>query len=61
MKIQCRCGAKFAFEVTPEMAETSQRFVCPACGADDSAEVNEIIRQQFTAPPVEVAPAPVAK
>ena len=61
MKIQCRCGAKFAFDVTPEMAAAPQRFVCPACGADDSAEVNEIIRQQFAAPPVEVAPAPVAR
>ena len=61
MKIQCRCGAKFAFDVKPEMAAAPQRFVCPACGADDSAEVNEIIRQQFTAPPVEVAPAPVAR
>jgi PQQ-like domain len=61
MKIQCRCGAKFAFDVTPEMAAAPQRFICPACGADDSAEVNEIIRQQFTAPPVEVAPASVAE
>ena len=61
MKIQCRCGVKFAFDVTPEMAAAPQRFVCPACGADDSAEVNEIIRQQFTAPPVEVALAPVAR
>ena len=61
MKIQCRCGAKFAFDVTPEMAAAPQRFICPGCGVDDSADVNELIRQQFTAPPVEAAPAPAPR
>ncbi|HEU5125873.1 MAG TPA: PQQ-binding-like beta-propeller repeat protein [Verrucomicrobiae bacterium] len=46
MKILCPCGAKFAVDVTPEMAQTPVQFICPSCGLDSSAAVNELIRQE---------------
>ena len=59
MKIQCSCGAKYAFEVTPEQARQPVTFVCPACGLDASEYVTNLVRQEFglvgTAPAV--APA----
>jgi hypothetical protein len=63
MKIQCQCGTKYAFDVTPDMLANPVRLVCQNCGADNSAAVNMIIQQQFstrteTAPPVP-APAPM--
>jgi len=64
MKFQCSCGEKFAFDVTPDMVQRPVSFVCPTCGQDSSAAVNEIIRQQFAvpapAPTVLVPAAPVA-
>ncbi len=47
MKIQCACGAKYAFDVTPEMAENPVRFVCQTCGLDSSDFVNGLIRQEL--------------
>ena len=47
MNIQCSCGAKYAFEVSPEMAKTPVRFVCPACGLDASDFVNNMVRQEL--------------
>ena len=70
MKIQCNCGAKYAFDVTPEMANSPIRFVCQTCGQDSSELVNQLIRQQLgpapaaaavsaaVAPPVVIAPPP---
>lgn len=67
MKIQCDCGAKYAFDVSPEMVRQPVRFVCPGCGLDSSERVNALIRQHFSqpagleasAPPaVGIAPAP---
>lgn len=59
MKIQCACGAKYAFDVTPEQAQQPVQFVCPACGLDASEYVTNLVRQEFglvgTAPAV--APA----
>ena len=52
MKIQCGCGAKYSFDVTPEMAAARIAFVCQACGADNSDLLNQLICQQFpTSPP----------
>src|SRR5215472_6063739 len=56
MKVQCPCGAKYAFDVTPEMARDPVRFVCPGCGVDLSGPINELIRQELKLAP---APAPV--
>ncbi len=47
MKIQCACGAKYAFDVTPEMAENPVRFVCQNCGLDSSGFVNGLIRREL--------------
>src|ERR1017187_5745427 len=56
MKIQCSCGAKYAFDITPEMAQNPVKFVCPGCGLDSSDYVNqlgrvELIKRGFSAPP----------
>jgi hypothetical protein len=65
MKIQCPCGAKYSYDVTPENAVTPVKFICPACGLDSSDAVNELIRREFatrsSAPVVTsvVAPPPV--
>ena len=63
MKIQCSCGAKYAFDVTPETAQTPVRFVCPACGLDSSDFVNRLVRQELGLPEPAAAPgpAPVAR
>jgi len=66
MKIQCSCGAKYAFDVQPEMLSKPVRFVCASCGLDSSAFVNGLIRQELAgtsgstslAPPIEAAAAP---
>ena len=47
MKIQCSCGAKYVLDLSPEMAETPVRFVCPACGLDSSDFVNNLVRQEL--------------
>lgn len=49
MKIQCACGAKYAFDVTPEMVRSPVKLVCQSCGADNSTVVNQLIQQQFGA------------
>src|ERR1051325_2242448 len=64
MKIQCACGAKYAFEVTPDQARQRVEFVCPACGLDSSDYVTQLARQEFggpgaappVAPPTEIVP-----
>ncbi len=58
MKIQCACGAKYAFDVTPEMLENPVRFVCQNCGLDSSDYVNGLIRQELASAAPEVAPPP---
>ena len=62
MKLQCSCGAKYAFDATPEMLQNPIKFICPACGLDASAFVNELIRQEFAGPvpPAAAAPQPLA-
>lgn len=47
MKIQCPCGAKYSFDITPEMARTPIVFICQECGQDSSELVNQLIRQQL--------------
>src|SRR6266576_5642594 len=58
MKIQCSCGIKYAFDVTPEMARAPIKFICQKCGADSSEMVNRLVRQQLGLP--EVPPSPVS-
>jgi len=59
MKLQCPCGAKYAFDLTPEMAQNPVKFICPTCGLDSSEFVNELVRREFGAPaPVDPPPRP---
>jgi hypothetical protein len=46
MKIQCSCGAKYAFDVTPDMARNPVKFICPSCGQDASDFVNQLIQKE---------------
>ena len=47
IKIQCPCGVKYALEISAEHLNNPIRFVCNQCGADSSAAINQIVRQQF--------------
>src|SRR5580765_2528050 len=47
MKIQCSCGMKYAFDLTPEMGRVPITFVCQKCGVDSSQMVNQLIRQEL--------------
>ncbi|HXR03073.1 MAG TPA: PQQ-binding-like beta-propeller repeat protein [Verrucomicrobiae bacterium] len=58
MKIQCACGAKYAFDVTPDMAEHPITFICQSCGLDASDFVNGLIRQELGLAAPAVAPLP---
>ena len=58
MKIQCACGAKYAFDATPEMLQNPVRFVCPSCGLDSSDYVNELVRREFAGQTPAVAAPP---
>jgi len=60
IKIFCNCGAKYKFDVEPVNGQMPRAVVCPVCGADGTAQANQIIRQNLIAPvaePLEV-PAP---
>ena len=56
MKLQCPCGAKYAFDLSPEMVQNPVTFVCPTCGLDSSEFVNEMVRREFGAPAPEYTP-----
>jgi PQQ-like domain len=62
MKLQCACGAKYAFDITPEMTREPVKFVCPSCGLDSSDFVNELVRRELgNSPPTVATPvSPVA-
>jgi endogenous inhibitor of DNA gyrase (YacG/DUF329 family) len=61
MKIQCSCGAKYSFDVTPDMARNPIRFVCQNCGLDSSDFVNELVRNEIAKQfPGTVSPPPPA-
>jgi hypothetical protein len=55
MKLQCACGAKYAFDITPEMAREPVKFVCPSCGLDSSDFVNELVRRELGDSPATIA------
>ena len=60
MKVECSCGAKFEFELRPEMSDHPVTFVCPQCGRDASSFVDSLVRQrlgQSCAPAGEAVPA----
>src|SRR6185369_9784138 len=47
MKVKCSCGAKYEFDLRPEMNANPVRFVCPACGLDTSEFVDGLVRQEL--------------
>src|SRR5262249_33496646 len=47
MKVQCSCGTKHQFEITPVMTNTPVKFVCPICGTDSSEFVDGLIRREL--------------
>src|SRR5581483_8243794 len=54
MKVECSCGAKYEFEIAPELRERPVLFVCPHCGVDASSFVDGLVRRELgqTASPV---------
>src|SRR5687767_11065914 len=60
MKVQCACGTKYAFDVTPDMLRTPRAFVCQTCGRDNSAAINELIRQAYGVMAAPPPPPPAA-
>lgn len=58
MKVQCSCGAKYAFDVTPEMAQQPLQLICQNCGTDISSFVNELIRQELAGAAAPAAQTP---
>jgi len=60
MKIQCSCGAKYEFELTPAMSTRPVSFVCPVCGVDASDFVDSLVRRELgqsnspSGPPVSI-------
>ncbi len=58
MKIQCPCGAKYTFDVTPAMAREPVKFVCPQCGLDSSEVVNQLVQEELAEQNLPAAPAP---
>src|ERR1051325_9826709 len=59
MKLQCSCGAKYSFEVSPDMANGPVHFSCPSCGMDYSEFVTNLVRQELGSKPAPAfAPPP---
>ena len=69
IKVQCACGQRYAFDVEPVNGRMPAPVACPVCGADGTADANEIIAQTLGGQPavkpaagVRIhAPAPVAR
>src|ERR1043166_3568781 len=57
MKIQCACGAKYSFDVTPDMARRPVQFSCPGCGVNLSGAIHELVLKEFGPAQVPSAPA----
>src|SRR3974377_1233785 len=47
MKGQCSCGAKYEFDLTPAMANSPVKFICPACRLDASEFVDGLVRREL--------------
>lgn len=55
MKLLCKCGAKYALEVTPEQVQQGFQLICQSCGRDLSSEVQAQIALSAATP---LRPAP---
>ena len=47
MKVECSCGAKYEFEIRPEMRDHPVQFICAACGLDASQFVDGLVRREL--------------
>jgi hypothetical protein len=47
MKVECSCGAKYEFEVLPDLRDHPVKFVCPACGLNASEFVDGLVRREL--------------
>ena len=55
IKINCACGQHYAFDVEPDQGRMPSDVTCPACGANGTAEANDIIARSFPMQPGVVA------
>jgi hypothetical protein len=61
IKVLCACGTKYKFDVEPVNQRMPWPVNCPVCGADGTAQANEVIQQNVAAaPPATVSPAVAA-
>src|SRR5260370_39510114 len=60
IKVLCVCGTKYKFDVEPVNQRMPWPVNCPACGADGTAQANEVIQQTVAAVPVATVPRPAA-
>jgi len=60
VKIQCNCGAKYAFDITPDLLANPIRLVCPTCGLDLSDYINQLVQKELAQnPPAVPRPVPI--
>jgi hypothetical protein len=51
VKIQCDCGARYKFDVTPLHGRMPQKVSCPGCGVDGTPAANAFLREKLGANP----------
>lgn len=44
VKVHCKCGQRYRFEVEPVESRLPVPVFCPACGADGTTEANSFIQ-----------------
>jgi hypothetical protein len=47
IKIQCRCGQRYAFDVEPVNGRMPSSVSCPACGTNGTDAANDVIAQSL--------------
>jgi len=55
IKVQCRCGSKYSFDVEPVGGRMPFAVQCPTCQADGTAAANQIIAESGGQPRLRVA------
>jgi hypothetical protein len=51
IKLQCRCGQKYSFDVEPIGGRMNRMVACPVCGADGTEVANIALAQMLSKPP----------
>jgi len=51
IKIECKCGQRYAFDVEPIDDHIPAPVACPICGADGTAAANEMLSQAMSGLP----------